>query len=108
MAKRRKMIRKKNARKNLSHTYVKAENDLNAGKFSSVRKCAAHYKIPVSTLHQLYTNADEFQGSGRKSLCLSPEEEHLIINHVKERAQIGCGSDFSQLQDLVQKKVWLL
>ena len=86
---------------------MKAKTDLEAGKFKSVRQCAAFHKLPVSTLHRLFTDADEFQGSGRKSVSLSFEEETVIMNHVKWRSQIGCGMDFDQLQSLIQKNFLL-
>ena len=99
----RKIVEKKNKRQRRTHTFVKAKTDLKAGKFKSVRQCAAFHKLPVSTLHRLFTDADEFQGSGRKSVSLSFEEETVIMNHVKWRSQIGCGMDFDQLQSLIQK-----
>ena len=95
-------------KENRAHTFAKAKRDLDVGKFKSVRKCAAHHNLPVSTLHRLYTEADEYQGSGRKSICLSPEEKLLIIEHVKERARIGCRVDFEHLQNLIQKSLLAL
>ena len=91
-----------------THIYAKAKTDLEAGKFKSVRQCAAFHKVPLTTLYRLYIDSDEYKGSGRKSLCLTSEEETVIMNHVKWRSQIGCGMDFSQLQSLVQKTLLAL
>ena len=66
----RKSVEKKNKRQRRTNTFVKAKTDLEAGKFKSVRQCAAFHKLPVSTLHRLFTDADEFQGSGRNTVSL--------------------------------------
>ena len=108
MTKYRKVVEKKNKKTSRTHIYAKAKTDLEAGKFKSVRQCAAFHKVPVTTLYRLYIESDEYKGSGRKSLCLTPEEETVIMNHVKWRSQIGCGMDFSQLQSLVQKTLLAL
>ena len=108
MTKYRKIVEKKNSKMKKKHIYAKAKTDLEAGKFKSVRQCAAFYKLPSSTLHRLLLQSDDYQGSGRKSSCLSIEEEKVIIKHVKWRSQIGCGVDYSQLQSLVQKSLLAL
>ena len=83
--------------------FVKATKAFNSGKFKSLRKCAEHYKIPKSTLHDLVVGASEFKGSGKKLHCLTPIEESKIVNHVKWRASIGCGLDWRQWQSIIQE-----
>ena len=51
--------------------------------------------VPLTTLYRLYLESDDYHGSRRKYLCLTSEEETVIMNHVKWRSQIGCGMDFS-------------
>ena len=108
LTKHRRGIQKKKLKEDRMNIFAKAKQALDRGKFQSVRKCAAHYDLPVSTLHRLYTASDEYQGSGKKSVCLSSQEELLIIEHVKERVKIGCGVDFQQLQNLIQKSLLAL
>ena len=108
MTKYRKVVEKKNKKNSRTHIYAKAKTDLEAGKFKSVRQCAAFHKVPLTTLYRLYIDSDVYKGSGHKSLCLTSEEETVIMNHVKWRSQIGCGMDFSQLQSLVQKTLLAL
>ena len=88
--------------------FDKAVKDFEMGKFKSLRKCAAFYKVPSSTLHRMICNGDKFQGSGPVSKCLSFVEEKTILDHVKWRSTIGCGVDFLQLQSLVQESLLAL
>ena len=73
------------------------------GKFKSLNKCARFYKLPYATLYRMVESNDEFKGSGRFSGVLKPEEEELIINHVKWRASVGCGLTWTGLQKLIQE-----
>ena len=82
--------------------------NMHRGKFKSLRKCASHYKVPISTLHRLLTSGDEYVDSGRALQCLSMEEEVMIIQHVKFRATIGCGVTLPQLQSLIQETLLAL
>lgn len=103
--KHRRLVKKTQDKQEKKAAYQKAVRDFERGKFKSLRKCATHHKLPVSTLHRLLTTGGEFQGSGPTLSCLSLGEEAAIIQHVKFRAQIGCGVDFGQLQLLIQESL---
>ena len=104
----RKVIKKSKEKLKKKTVFDKAVADMHRGKFKSLRKCAAYHKVPLTTLHRLLCNGDQFQGSGKTLDCLSLEEEAVILRHVKWRAQIGCGVDFGQLQSLVQESLLAL
>ena len=106
--KHRRLVKKTDDKQERKIIFQKAVRDMHRGKFKSLRKCATHHKVPVSTLYRLLTTGDEFQGSGPTLACLSMEEEAAIIQHVKFRAQIGCGVDFGQLQLLIQESLLAL
>ena len=108
LTKHRRMVKQTNDKQVRKIVFQKAVRDMHRGKFKSLRKCATHHKVPISTLYRLLTTGDEFQGSGRTLACLSLEEESAIIQHVKFRAQIGCGVDFGQLQLLIQESLLAL
>ena len=73
------------------------------GKFKSLLKCARFYKVSYTTLYKLVESNGEFRGSGRHSTVLTPEEEELIVNHVKWRGSVGCGITWKGLQKLIQE-----
>ena len=50
---------------------------------------------------QLYTTL--FCRSGKVSSVLTPEEEQLVIKHIKWRASVGCGLTWTGLQQLIQE-----
>ena len=54
-------------------------------------------------LCRLVDSYDDFHGSGKSSSVLKPDEEELIINHVKWRASVGCGLTWRGLQKLIQE-----
>ena len=103
MTKTKKIVKKKEEILNKKKTFDKAVQALNAGKFKSLRKCAVFYKVPKSTLHDLYVGSSDYQGGGRRIKALTSEEEARIVEHVKWRASIGCGVNWRQLQCLVQE-----
>ena len=64
LTKHRKLIQKSKDKQEKKVRYEKAVRDMHRGKFKSLRKCASHYKVPISTLHRLLTSGDEYVGSG--------------------------------------------
>ena len=57
MTKSRKKIKKAKEMNAKASKFSKAIKDLNRGKFSSVKKCAAFYSIPYSTLYRVHCSA---------------------------------------------------
>ena len=92
MTKFRKKIKKTDDKLKKKERFAKALADCNAGRFSSVQKCAAFHKVAYSTLYTLHTTGAEYKGSGGSNKVLSLEEENLIVSHVKWRASVGCGT----------------
>ena len=74
-AKKLKEIKAEN-KKNRTRNLKKAQNDYLAGKFSSVRKAAAHHNVPYTTLYTgLVTVKDYFNGSGKFTRILTVDGE---------------------------------
>ena len=81
-----------------------AAADLLAGKFKNVRQAALAYNISYTSLwYGMVKNGGEFQGSGKFTDRLSPEEEKKVTDHVKWRASIGYGVDWQMLRLLLQE-----
>ena len=103
MTKSRRRAKKKEEKQIKKNKFGEALRDCEKGTFSSIKKAAAYHKVPYTTLFNLFTKGDTYQGSGRQFGCLSSSEELEIINHVKWRASVGCGVNFQQLQLLIQE-----
>ena len=95
-----KCVLDKKKRKDQFH---KAKQSFLNGKFKSLNRCAKFYKVPYSTLHNIVHKDVEFCGSGKVSSVLTPEEEQLVIKHIKWRASVGCGLTWTGLQKLIQE-----
>ena len=82
----------------MKEKYLAAANDYYQLKFSSLRKAAIAHGVKYTTLYNgIVHHGGEFQGSGKFSTRLTPEEEQKIVDHVKWRAAIGYGVDWSML-----------
>ena len=103
MTKSRLKIEAQNAKIKKKNLFDRAKQSYLAGKFKSLHKCARFHKVPYSTLYRLVDSNDDFHGSGKSSSVLKPDEEELIINHVKWRASVGCGLTWRGLQKLIQE-----
>ena len=98
---------KKAAQKNITDSkrqlYVKACQQFQEGKFSSIFQASKHYGLPYSCLYRYLVNGDEFKGKGRRSEVLTSEEEQKIVDHINYRQRIGSGMTYQQLQLLIQE-----
>ena len=78
----------------MKEKYLAAANDYYQLKFSSLRKAAIAHGVKYITLYNGIVHCGgEFQGSGKFSTRLTPEEEQKIVDHVKWWATIGYGVD---------------
>ena len=77
LTKHRKLTQKSKDKQEKKVRYEKAVRDMHRGKFKSLRKCASHYKVPISTLHRIITSGDDYVGSGRALQCLSMEASEV-------------------------------
>ena len=103
MTKFRKKTKKNVNRKIRKNMFARALADCARGRFSSITKCAAFYKVPYSTLYTLFTTGAEYKGSGGANKVLTLVEEAKIVTHVKWRASIGCAVTWAQLAFLIQE-----
>ena len=55
MTKNKKYVKKVEEKNAKTSKFKRALNDLQRGKYNSLKKCAAFYKIPYSTLYRLHT-----------------------------------------------------
>ena len=83
MTKFRKKTKKNVDRKIRKNMFARALADCARGRFSSITKCAAFYKVPYSTLYTLFTTGAEYKGSGGANKVLTLVEEAKIVTHVK-------------------------
>ena len=90
-------------RESKQHKFDIAKKEYLRGRFKTLNKCAKFYKVPYSTLYRLLSDDGQYSGSGRFSHVLLPDEEKLVVDHVKWRASVGCGLNWCGLQQLIRE-----
>ena len=109
MTKSKKVVTRKIRKQVSKQQFDAAISDWLGGKYESLPNCAAAHKVNYKTLHMYITHPEKsFTGKGRKSEVLSADEESRLTEHVKWRASVGCGVTWTQLQLLVQVRIFLI
>ena len=89
-------------KKSQTEKFEAAMADYRAGKFSSIRKTAAHYGIDNSHLSKLLRENKEYVGQGRKSNAFPQEMELKLKEHLVWMMEIGFGLTHCNLKLLCQ------
>ena len=84
--------------------YLAAANDYYQLKFSSLRQAAIAHWVKYTTLYNgIVHRGGEFQGSGKFSTQLTPEEKQKFFDHVNLHTAIGYWVDWLMLQLLLHE-----
>ena len=79
LTKYRKKVKSYEGRVKKKESFHRALKHCVKGRFSSIKKCAAHHKVAYSTLYTLFTRVRSTRGQ------VEPTR-----SHVKWRASVGC------------------
>ncbi len=79
----------------------RALEDLQAQKFGSVAEAAREYGLPTSTLYHRHKGRGNRVVSHAHSQLLTPEEENVLADWVREQDSQGCPPSVEQLEGKV-------
>ena len=97
-------VKKKSEKEKMAELMEQAVDSYREGVFDSIRGCAEYYGVTYSTLRKYILHPElRYQGKGKVSTVLTPEEEKQVMELIVERAELGCGMVLCQVQDLIQE-----
>jgi DDE superfamily endonuclease len=88
---------------NKEQSIQRALNDLDLGLFSSIRKAAAYYHVPKSTLAYRRQGRDSIAALDRTSQRLSKEEEKVLVQYIRDLQRQNQCPNRAQIRCIIQK-----